>query len=771
MADRHLITSALPYVSGVKHLGNLAGSLLPADVHARFLRQAGNEVLFICATDEHGTPAELAAREAGLPVAEFCQRLHDLQADIYCRFGLSFDHFGRTSSALNRDLTQHLYRRQDASGLIEERIIRQYFSPTDDRFLPDRYVVGTCPHCSNPRARGDQCEACTRVLDPTDLIRPRSTLSGADDLVLRDTRHLFLRQSALAPEIERWVKSQEEWPPIVIAIARAWLAAGLHDRCITRDLAWGIPVPRPGFEGKVFYVWFDAPVGYISATQEWANADPTRRDWRRWWWGEDAHREVRYVQFLGKDNVPFHAVSFPATLIGSGEPWKLVDVIKGFNWLTYEGGKFSTSEGRGIFTDAALEELPADLWRWWLVSNAPESSDTDFDFHRFAADVNADLADSFGNLANRLLSFAATRFGEEVPLGGELGPVGAAGGIISVQNRGGVDAAATPSGRSQGERFRGRAVVLALTVPAVDGGGGDVELDRTAGHLAGSHQGVERHGVDARRRHAARRRLDHVDAFDQLEAPGGVVVRLARHVVYGYRVGVQRRVGQESARRVGGLPVELGLRERGGARRVVDQRLDNVAHRHQRARRRRELDLQRRLRVGQRAGRQQVSKVGVQPDVGWIAHRVEARGGADADRRHGDRVEDVGHGVELQVGPHVEARRAVDQNPIIPGACRPGVLVVDDDRQRATERDIVDLVEVAGQAGGVGEARGRHAVERHEADTEEEVARRDRKERAVVDLAVAADQQLARGAHGHRGRPERGRVDGDHRRSAGRLDH
>jgi methionyl-tRNA synthetase len=423
MADRHLITSALPYVSGVKHLGNLAGSLLPADVHARFLRQAGKEVLFICATDEHGTPAELAAREADLPVAEYCERLHDLQADIYRRFGLSFDHFGRTSSASNRDLTQHLYRRLDAAGLIEERVIRQYFSPTDDRFLPDRYVVGTCPHCSNPRARGDQCEACTRVLDPTDLIRPRSTLSGADDLVLRDTRHLFLRQSALAPEIERWVKSQEEWPPIVIAIARAWLAIGLHDRCITRDLAWGIPVPRPGFEGKVFYVWFDAPIGYISATQEWANADPTRRDWCRWWWGEDAHREVRYVQFLGKDNVPFHAVSFPATLIGSGEPWKLVDIIKGFNWLTYEGGKFSTSEGRGIFTDAALEELPADLWRWWLVSNAPESSDTNFDFHRFAADVNADLADSFGNLANRLLSFAVTRFGEEVPFGGELGPV------------------------------------------------------------------------------------------------------------------------------------------------------------------------------------------------------------------------------------------------------------------------------------------------------------------------------------------------------------
>jgi methionyl-tRNA synthetase len=422
MADRHLITSALPYVSGVKHLGNLAGSLLPADVHARFLRQTGAEVLFICATDEHGTPAELAARGENLPVAAYCRRLHDVQADIYRRFGLSFDHFGRTSSARNHRLTQHFYHRLDAAGLIEERSIRQYFSPTDARFLPDRYVIGTCPHCGNPGARGDQCEACTRVLDPTDLIRPRSTLSGAEDLELRETNHLFLRQSALAPQIERWVDQQTEWSSPAIAIARAWLAAGLQDRCITRDLEWGVPVPRPGFGGKVFYVWFDAPIGYIAATQDWADADPAQRDWRRWWWGDDARRNVRYVQFLGKDNVPFHAVSFPATLIGSSEPWKRVDVIKGFNWLTYDGGKFSTSAGRGIFTDAALEVLPADVWRWWLASNAPESADADFSPDRFATDVNADLADSFGNLANRLLSFAVTRFGATVPSGGEPGP-------------------------------------------------------------------------------------------------------------------------------------------------------------------------------------------------------------------------------------------------------------------------------------------------------------------------------------------------------------
>jgi methionyl-tRNA synthetase len=429
MAKRHLITSALPYVSGVKHLGNLAGSLLPADIHARFLRQTGQEVLFICATDEHGTPAELAAAAAGEPVAAFCARQHDRQADIYRRFGLSFDYFGRTSSARCHALTQHFYRRLDAAGLTEERVIRQYFSVVDGRFLPDRYVIGTCPHCGHDGARGDQCEACTRVLDPTDLIAPRSAVSGSAELVLRDSRHLFLRQSGLAGEIGAWVESQTEWPPLVLGIARSWLAAGLQDRCITRDLAWGVPVPRAGFAGKVFYVWFDAPIGYIGATQDWADAGGG--DWRRWWWGEAAAREVRYVQFLGKDNVPFHTVSFPATLIGSGEPWKRVDVIKGFNWLTFEGGKFSTSRGRGIFTDAALEVLPADVWRWWLAANALESADTDFGFGRFAADVNADLADCFGNLVNRLLSFAVSRYGGVVPDGGVAGPaeVEAAGRI------------------------------------------------------------------------------------------------------------------------------------------------------------------------------------------------------------------------------------------------------------------------------------------------------------------------------------------------------
>ena len=411
-----LITSALPYVNGVKHLGNLAGSLLPADVHARFRRQIGDDVLFICGTDEHGTPAELGAIQAGQDVRTFCDQQHAIQADIYRRFGLSFDHFGRSSSLQNHALTQHFYRKLDAAGLIEERELSQIWSPLDRRFLPDRYVLGTCPHCGFDSARGDQCDGCGNLIDPTELIRPRSALSGDSALQVRTSRHLFLRQTVLLDELNEWVNSRSGWPPFVVSLAKSWLTSELKDRCITRDLAWGIPVPRAGFEQKVFYVWFDAPIAYIAATREWAEAGQSGRDWRQWWLNAD---DVRYIQFLGKDNAPFHAVSFPATLIGSGEPWKTVDVIKGFHWLNYDGGKFSTSRGRGIFTDQALEQLPADLWRWWLIANAPETSDTDFNIGRFVTDVNKDLADIFGNLVNRIISFAHQAFDGRIPQGGE----------------------------------------------------------------------------------------------------------------------------------------------------------------------------------------------------------------------------------------------------------------------------------------------------------------------------------------------------------------
>jgi methionyl-tRNA synthetase len=414
--SRVLITSALPYINGTKHLGNLIGSMLSADVYARFMRAVGNEVLFICATDEHGTPAEIAALEARLPVAEYCAQQHEAQKETYRQFRLSFDFFGRSSSPQNAELTNHFYHRLDEHGHIEERVIDQVYSIDDGRFLPDRYITGTCPHCGYDAARGDQCENCTRVLDPTDLINPRSAISGSRNLEVRQTKHLFLKLPELAPKVGEWIESQRDWPLLVTSIAKSWLREGLRARGITRDLYWGVAVDRPGFEDKVFYVWFDAPIEYIGATKEWADLDPQNRDWRSWWYDCS---DVRYVQFMAKDNIPFHTVSFPATILGSGEPWKLANYIKGFSWLNFYGKKFSTSQHRGIFLDKALEEYPSDYWRYWLVANAPEGDDSSFTFSGLASVVNKDLADTFGNFVNRCVRFSSARFGDVVPEGGE----------------------------------------------------------------------------------------------------------------------------------------------------------------------------------------------------------------------------------------------------------------------------------------------------------------------------------------------------------------
>ncbi|WP_170608211.1 methionine--tRNA ligase [Ruegeria arenilitoris] len=426
---RILITSAIPYINGIKHLGNLIGSQLPADLYARYQRGRGNEVMFLCATDEHGTPAELAAAKAGKPVAEYCTEMYGIQADIANRFGLSFDHFGRSSSEQNKHLTQHFAGKLDEAGLIREVSEKQIYSNADGRFLPDRYIEGTCPNCGYDRARGDQCENCTKQLDPTDLIEPRSAISGSTDLEVRQTKHLYLRQSAMKDQLDEWIDSKTDWPILTTSIAKKWLhdGDGLQDRGITRDLDWGVPVKKgdqdwPGMEGKVFYVWFDAPIEYIACAKEWADANGrTDADWQRWWRTDKGADDVRYVQFMGKDNVPFHTLSFPATILGSGEPWKMVDHLKSFNYLNYDGGQFSTSQGRGVFMDQALEILPADYWRWWLLSHAPESSDSEFTWENFQQSVNKDLADVLGNFVSRITKFCRSKFGETVPEGGDFG--------------------------------------------------------------------------------------------------------------------------------------------------------------------------------------------------------------------------------------------------------------------------------------------------------------------------------------------------------------
>ncbi len=473
--SRFLITSALPYINGIKHLGTLAGSMLPADVYARFQRSRGRETLYICATDEHGTPTELAAAEKGQDPATFCAEQHRIQHDLGRRFGLSWDHFGRSSSPQNHRLTQRFAQQLWEAGFLEERVTQQVYSVVDKRFLPDRYVIGTCPHCGYEAARGDQCENCTRVLDPADLIKPRSAVSGSTEIEIRGSKHLFLRQSLFSAKLRAWIEGKRDrWPLLVTSIALKWLDEGLQDRGITRDLEWGVPVnafewgPNPdgatpaieGLAGKVFYVWFDAPIEYIAATWEWADAKAVESgtyvsvesppaemkygdfmgalgvqnsEWQRWWQLPSA-ADVTYVEFMGKDNVPFHTVGFPTTVMGVNEgivaesgghapTWKLVDELKGFNWLDYYGGRFSTSQNRGVFMDQALELLAPDYWRWWITANTPETSDASFVWEQFQAQVNADLADVLGNFVNRILKFTETRFDGAVPAGGADSPL------------------------------------------------------------------------------------------------------------------------------------------------------------------------------------------------------------------------------------------------------------------------------------------------------------------------------------------------------------
>ena len=420
---RILITSAIPYINGIKHLGNLVGSQLPADLYARYNRLRGNEVMFICATDEHGTPAELAAAKVNKPIEQFCAEMYKIQKKLSDGFNLSFDHFGRSSSDENKKLTQYFAGQLNKNGLIKEVNEKQIFSKMDKRFLPDRYIEGTCPACNYENARGDQCENCTKQLNPTDLLEPRSAISGSKDLEIRETTHLYLQQSKLKNDLDKWIKSKKDWPILTTSIAQKWLhdGEGLQDRGITRDLDWGVPVKNgekdwPGMEKKVFYVWFDAPIEYIAATAELTNSQNLGNEaWERWWRTDKGADDVYYVQFMGKDNVPFHTLSFPSTLMGSGEPWKLVDYIKSFNYLNYDGGQFSTSQGRGIFMDQALDMLPSDYWRWWLLTHAPENSDSEFTWDNFQLSINKDLADVLGNFVSRVTKFCRSKFGEEVP--------------------------------------------------------------------------------------------------------------------------------------------------------------------------------------------------------------------------------------------------------------------------------------------------------------------------------------------------------------------
>jgi len=397
-----LITAALPYVNNVPHLGNIIGSVLSADVHARYCRSRGYQTLFVGGTDEYGTATETKAVAEGVTPREICDKYHAIHRQIYKWFNISFDHFGRTSEPLQTDIVQSIFRKVHKAGWFETRTVQQLYSQGLDRFLADRFVEGTCPRCKYPDARGDQCDKCGALLEPTELIEPRCKVTGTAP-VLRSTEHLFLNLPGLESRVRELVEKSSQsgaWSSNAVSVTYSWLRDGLKPRCITRDLKWGVPVPLRGFEDKVFYVWFDAPIGYISITAACT-------EWEKWWRSPE---HVELVQFLGKDNIPFHTVIFPASLLATGDRWTFLKHISVTEYLNYEDGKFSKSRGIGVFgNDARNTEIPADVWRYYLLSIRPEQSDSQFRWADLAARNNNELLKNLGNYCHRVLDFLAAR--------------------------------------------------------------------------------------------------------------------------------------------------------------------------------------------------------------------------------------------------------------------------------------------------------------------------------------------------------------------------
>lgn len=395
---RVLISAALPYVNNIPHLGNIVPTI-SADAYARFLRLMEEEVIFVCGTDEHGTTTETKALEEGLTPRQVCDKYFETHKGIYEFFQCKFDCFGRTSSKENRAITLDIFSRLEENGYILEQSMDQAFCGHCKRFLADRFVGGTCPACGYPEARGDQCENCGRLLDPAELKEPICRVCKITKPEICKTEHLFIDLPSLEKPLRDWIETvKPRWTTNAVTMTEAWLKEGLRPRCITRDLQWGIPVPKKGYDGKVFYSWFDAPIGYIGITAE------TRKDWRSWWQNP---REVRLVQFMGKDNIPFHTILFPAFLIGTNEPWTLVSDLSVNEFLNLEGGlQFSKSRGVGVFGDNAMESgIPADVWRYYILVNRPEKSDTEFAWKDLQSKINDELVGNFGNLVNRTLTF------------------------------------------------------------------------------------------------------------------------------------------------------------------------------------------------------------------------------------------------------------------------------------------------------------------------------------------------------------------------------
>ena len=430
---RRLITSALPYVNNEPHLGNLI-QVLSADAFARFCRLYGYETLYVCGTDEYGTATENKAAEEGIHPKELCSRYHKIHKDIYSWFNIAFDKFGRTSTPIQTEVTQDIFLKLEKSGFIIEKTIEQFYCSKCERFLADRYIRGNCPVCGSQEARGDQCEACGKLLDPTDLKMPQCSACG-ERPSLQKTNHLYIDLPGIKDKLETWIKSASVkgfWANNAVQMTQAWIRDGLKERAITRDLKWGIPVPRSGYEKKVFYVWFDAPIGYISITgtlgedivkgESKAPAGknvPKFNIWQdfvNYWW--KCPDEIELFQFIGKDNIPFHTVIFPSSLLGSADNWTMLHHMSSSEYLNYENSKFSKSRGIGVFGfDAMNTGIPSDVWRFYIYYNRPEKSDSMFTWKDFQEKVNGELIGNLGNLVNRTLSFVTRYYDGKIPQG------------------------------------------------------------------------------------------------------------------------------------------------------------------------------------------------------------------------------------------------------------------------------------------------------------------------------------------------------------------
>lgn len=408
---RYLVTSALPYANGPVHIGHLAGVYIPSDIYTRYLRLRGADVISVCGSDEHGVPITIKARQEGVSPQVIVDKYHNIIKESFRRFGMSFDIYSRTTSPVHHKTASDFFRTLYEKGEFIEQTSEQYYDPEAKQFLADRYIVGTCPHCQNDRAYGDQCEKCGSTLNPTDLINPKSAITGATP-VLRKTKHWFLPLDKHEAFLRKWIlEDHKEWKPNVYGQCKSWLDLGLQPRAVSRDLDWGIPVPVEGAEGKVLYVWFDAPIGYISATKE------LTPDWEKYWKDE----ETKMVHFIGKDNIVFHCIVFPSMLQAHGG-YILPDNVPANEFLNLEGDKISTSRNWAVWLHEYLDEFPGkeDVLRYVLCANAPETKDNDFTWKDFQARNNNELVAILGNFVNRALVLTQKYYNGVVPAAGEL---------------------------------------------------------------------------------------------------------------------------------------------------------------------------------------------------------------------------------------------------------------------------------------------------------------------------------------------------------------